>query len=1636
MSYQVQLETGHTLEFDDAPTQEMVQQAASQLYGQQKQESGGLLANTAGVAAKGLGEAASSVAGAAGMGIGLAGHALDLGGMEDFGYEMARTENTGESGSIKHDVNTGLSALGLQPAGLGKKAAGLVGSIAPMALGPVGMTGVMGGQSVEHAQDLQDQGVSQGDAEAAALGGYALNTAGGVLFPGVAGKLFPGSPYIASAAGMTAQGAVSRGAEKAYLKSQGYTDVANQMPEALDTEAMVTDAIFGAAAHRFFGEKPQARENEIPVKAPEEPTEAPPELAKGTQLDMFGEHPPGINGELFPTEKQRMDEAYPKETRTEDELHPQREWNPKLPTETLPLFGEEPPVGHTQDLFPETKVQPFQPEEHQEVAQSTLGRTLSPEEQTLTQEQTKGRTDLPGIETSRVGTIGANDFYYWADASRNKDISHLVQEDPKQYRDSDGAYAGSIDAQKALDWISSNSASHLKTAANMLKKLPHLMDSLEITGITRKSVFDGAVNAEGHAAQYHPLVHRIFMGADHLNDQTLIHEMLHAATDRGITLSETQPGKFPALDLMVKDLKSALEELRAQGDAEFTGKDDTFYFDKALPDVKRGPIYGMTNIKEMISEAWSNSGFQALLKRSNLLDSVMNTVRKGLGNMPKSAFDRIVDTSSRLAAYNEKNFAAIDKQFMKKWPGDTRSLVSPMRRMAEDSRAEKMGEDHQLKAATDIPGGRRLSEEYIAPMPKPEAIIELAKGEKDIPSNEEFGQKMLRNFTVSMEQFANVARTKSLGLAARIFDRGLKLGNYYEAKVVTPLRENIKRIIPDSNWKSLSNIRKVMMSEDFDKSSPEGKRLTPQELATKLNPKEQQVYKMLRDAFDKQMQHVNEHLIAQGEEPIKPRDAYAHSAWSGPWSSEVRIKIRDKSGNVVVRDGVEQTRTVGRIADHTMAGVRKGTAHVMKQNADFVVDPRPVYKQATGLREDNYIKSFKEMTKLLGENDPAVQSLRRGIEEHLRQQGYSAEGFDKLLEPKAGVRFGIGDRPWVDERTDTQAWYRAQLDALHDGYKWSAMQESVATMKKIISDPWMIKNRPNMVDYLQEHSRVQLGHGKIDAVGKIENMIAETLGRFVDTVPGLRNVPVDVRAGANFIRNAKSLIYLKALGFWKPQHFLVNGVFQPFFTMPRHMKLSAEGYSHNPLTTLTNGMRDAQAILLDHYTNGHGPELTDMGKDMANYLKTNQIASNNPFSDVGELGRTPTEAFLKKSQAVGGYFMQEGERVARVNAFTSFVHHLDQSGKFTDRMELFREAERQTTETMGSFKHSDRPMFFTKMGIAGNGMATLRQFEVNFMNQFHDYTKYAGETKNYGPLMAFSGIQLAFAGVMGFVGFETADQIWKFLRDLVPTSMVNKEFAEWSPKKWALENLPIEASRGPVSTVSGINFASSLEAGTIVDPSMTGILPFLSEIHNTVVPVWDYISNPTSDNLHKMVWNETPYGSRGWLETGKAFGQDLPQSINTRNWYTRPNGVVDSPNNPGQGVYQRTPEDENIRSWGFTSTKEALTKEGAFMAKDNDKMFQDRQKVMVENMDSAMRNGDTDKMGDYLQKYVAMQGDPSQALTNQHVYDMAMRWNLDYQRQVAMGTKSYEGVMKYQRLHQMLNQIKAHYGQNQADVSR
>ena len=1139
-------------------------------------------------------------------------------------------------------------------------------------------------------------------------------------------------------------------------------------------------------------------------------------------------------------------------------------------------------------------------------------------------------------------------------------------------------------------------------------------------------------------AHYNPVEHSMTFGSKGFNSATYLHETVHALTSRPLHLVEMflkhgidTPTARQFLPYY-RDLKTILDGARQAakdtGMAGFAMEDHEF--SKALD----GKWYGLKNMHEMLSEAFSNLGFKNMMNQWGMYEPLKSLISKTFG-IGKTPLDRVMDLGNKVADAHEASFSDIADDFKIAVPKleeiikKTNSLLNPQQEPAHTAVEKELGYDKKVEGITKgLPGGAELKTQFIPAAVDPAKIKAQIQAMPDIKDGTL--QKVEANTTISAQGLATLWNSDGLASFARTWQRAHTLKDQVDKQLIEPLKRDLQKLIPQTDIKSWGRVMDVMHAEDFYKDgvNPNGKRLTEEQLKRALpNDKERAVYTRLRQEFDQSMQRTNDKLKQMGQDPMTAREAYTNSARHGPWSSAVYGP-----------DG----KMIGFIRGRTPQEVNAGLAWAKKQNPDWTGEKASYKKQVSIHGDDNLFQTYGNVTRALGKNDPLTQKLQNLLEERAKEMGMNYADYKKHMMDKTGMRFAEGDRPWLGQKRNVQEWFKNQLDVIQKSHEWAHMQDAVDHANKTLNDEDLARTHPNLMEHLREYTRGQLGFAKHDVASWAENAISHAMGTMMDKIPGLRNIPLDMKQQMSVVREAKGIMYMMTMGFWKPGHFIINGMLQPLFTAPRHIKLSQQGFDHNPLTTFLQGAHDSSTILLNHYLSptGRSVPMTERQQRMADFIKQNGIAANNPLHDQGDIAESTAASAIHKGKSLAGLMMTEGERLCRVQAFSSFFNHLEQSGKFGDltKDENFNElgdrAMRETTETMGSFRHDDRAAIFSKMGSTGTALATLKQFDINFFNQLQGYTKYAMQTKNFAPLLTFTALQLMMAGTMGFIGMQNIDDMWKFIRDMIPSRYVDKEFATFSPKQWMLENLNPMLSRGPVSAVSGINFASSLDAGSVVDPSLNGLFPFYSVVKDMVMPPLEYFQNPSADNLHKMVYNMTPYGSRGMLETGKIFGHDLPDAINTKSWFTSPGGQSMSPQNPGEGKYTRTEQDTNLRSAGFTSTREAMIKEADYTNQEDEKTLDERKQGIVKQLGSSIRNDDMSDAGDLIQKYIDLQGDPRDILSDQKMTDLVIKWNTDYKDRAAIALKSGDklgSVYKYMNLSKTLDQVETYFNKEQ-----
>jgi hypothetical protein len=280
---------------------------------------------------------------------------------------------------------------------------------------------------------------------------------------------------------------------------------------------------------------------------------------------------------------------------------------------------------------------------------------------------------------------------------------------------------------------------------------------------------------------------------------------------------------------------------------------------------------------------------------------------------------------------------------------------------------------------------------------------------------------------------------------------------------------------------------------------------------------------------------------------------------------------------------------------------------------------------------------------------------------------------------------------------------------------------------------------------------------------------------------------------------------------------------QSLITTPaQHSVLTGQGFKHNVFKTTMLGLSDFTAGLARHQAEmyfgesggkslGAVTKMTEIGEKALKYAEDNGVIDKNIFRENVHVGEGPVTSRVESSL---GSTIALPEKFARFSTFMGFVHHLEQSGKFTNRMELFRKAEELADNSLTSFRRHDRPMVVDKLGAAGSLAYTFKSYLFNYFNQLSQMSRIAARG-NPKPLI----IHLASLGIVGGVlsmpFVEEMDMMWNGVKELI---------ADYAPgmynsvkgnglKSAIVQNLPEIAAYGAASHALGISLTSRFGTG-------------------------------------------------------------------------------------------------------------------------------------------------------------------------------------------------------------------------------
>lgn len=869
------------------------------------------------------------------------------------------------------------------------------------------------------------------------------------------------------------------------------------------------------------------------------------------------------------------------------------------------------------------------------------------------------------------------------------------------------------------------------------------------------------------------------------------------------------------------------------------------------------------------------------------------------------------------------------------------------------------------KFFASIPGFEHLKS-LIPKDAAPAAVLPKILSEKD--GNIRFNR--VQSGAMSMAEKTGSTLIQTVG---RYVQNAYKRAELAHREFVIPVEKAFTKL-PRKDVKDLAG---VMKREMFD-----GRVITDEQLANaKFTPDQIAAYKGMRNMFKEALKAQNESRVSLGLKPLTEKEAYLSSRWSGEWKAPVYIEGADG-----------KPKLAWYVAERTKIGAENAIKY-LKDNGYKVVDDMSqvkyrgsgsVGKASYGQLPDAYVT----MLDILGKDDLVTQTIKELMEAQMSTEGFQSLGQSKHFKHKENVRGFQGDRPWANETKDAYNLFKEQFDYAKNAFEWAELQKATSASKELLTNGDVLKNQPKNVTSSKMYLKNALGLDENRFVKGLESQIAETLG-------------IDKSFFYKPINNMKSYFLTSKLAL--SLGYTAANLLQPIWSGARHRDLSHNGFKHNPLKTTSMALSDGTAALLRHEVGVNAP-MSKLGERALDYYEANGGVSRNIYDEASSLGKNKV---LEHIEAPLAYTVAAPEKLARSVSFMSFVHHLEQSGKFKgNELGMFQKAEELTNMTMVDYRRTERPSAFQQVGAVGNALATLQTFKFNYLNTLHEFSQKAAKG-NWTPLATWIATQGIIGGAISLPFLQDADDIWETIKGALPHGAYTK-VKDVSIKPYMISHMG-DLAYGLPSNILGVDLSSRMDASQTQDLSMSGLFPFIADTYRQASSLGEAVTNSNETTMSQAAYNVAPTGLQGMVETSLPAFKAGPKNAQGKQVYQRPRALEKH-----EGLYARTPKEELIRSIGLRSLEESKTSTMEYRMSQNNKELSDRMKqAATDYYDAISRKASKEVIAKYANRYIELGGQSGalQSLIKQG--ELNQSTTPDQRRAIA--AKTQQGATTYNR---------------------
>lgn len=830
------------------------------------------------------------------------------------------------------------------------------------------------------------------------------------------------------------------------------------------------------------------------------------------------------------------------------------------------------------------------------------------------------------------------------------------------------------------------------------------------------------------------------------------------------------------------------------------------------------------------------------------------------------------------------------------------------------------------------------ADKFAKPM-DPQATIAkvLSPGVQDLPSM----NILSRSLQSGMDLMASKFRENPLMIeASRVLTNAAAKTQLQVRTLVKPL-EKVYSSLPTKDMIEVQGVLKKeqMRGAPYTESQLRGAGFNERQIAA---------YTMQRDAYKTALDVQNKSRDALDMDPVTKLDQYYSSVWHGDW----HMPILDKQGKLAWY-----------IRTTTRAEGNKALAYLKDKMGDTLdlEDKQPEYRGSKGSTSGptDVVGAYHDMQNFFTDDPKMSAAIKEALGGYMESKGYGLAGQSKHFLSKGNIRGFEGDKPWLSDKQNAYSGASAQINYLKNALRWSNHQEAIANVKQVLADPQVAAKMPNAVEYA--HSVLAHEAGSVPTLtNSIENSLAQLTGRSKSNL-------------YQGIGDLKTGMYLQSLGL--NTAYMIATPMQYAITGPAwHAVLSAQGFKTGiagGAKTIGLAFTDASAGILSHMAHELGMKdmqvpMSTIGKAALQYAEDAGIVSRNLFDEGGGIGEHSAFTAVKNGL---GWTIGFPEKVARMNAFMGFVHHLDASGKYAgDQLGMFRHAEEYTGRAMTSFMSHDRPQVVSNLGGLGQLGYVYKSYVFNQAHTMNAMGRMATEG-NFLPIASLIAGYGLMSGVTNMPAVGELDGLWNAAKDAmanyypeqyVKHNLVNKdlkaELVKLLPESAGIRSIlqkgAVSAGIGAIRGDSGPDIGSHLGSQILDTEHPTNNIPGAAPAQE--LKEWSSVGKTLyhrdSDSVMSALHANMPPLVKGLMENDvKNFSQGA--GTNTQLMYK-----PDDLNSAKTMEHRRTLEDQSYRSSGLTSFAEAQDKRNIFRTNEDEMRNQSALKTLSEHVASGIKN--------------------------------------------------------------------------------